>query len=155
MEQEQAAHIRTRARTRAARAVAGQERPIRTSRVQLEPTVEAPLLARRVVEALLDENDSGHFSFSLRLVASELVNNAFLYGSRCEPIRMELELSPAWAEVRIQNIGSRVSITSLRARRRGGGRGLEIVDALADAWSIETGPLGTRVTVRLPVEAGR
>jgi hypothetical protein len=40
----------------------------------------------------------------------------------------------------------------LRTRRREGGRGLEIVDALADAWSIETGPLGTKVTVRLPTE---
>jgi anti-sigma regulatory factor (Ser/Thr protein kinase) len=122
--------------------------------VRLEPSAEAPLLARRAVDALLGETDSGRLSFSLRLVASELVNNAFLHGSRCEPIRMDLELYPAWAELRIQNTGSRVSIKGLRARRRVGGRGLEIVDALADAWSIEAGPFGTTVSVRLPAEPG-
>jgi hypothetical protein len=37
----------------------------------------------------------------------------------------------------------------LRRRRREGGRGLDIVDALADAWSIDTGPLGTTITIRL------
>ena len=38
---------------------------------------------------------------------------------------------------------------NLRTRRPNGGRGLEIVDALADSWSIVSGPRGTTVSVRL------
>ena len=63
-----------------------------------------------------------------------------------------MQLFRDWAELRVQNGGGRLSIKSLRTRRRHGERGLEIVDALADAWSIDTGPLGTKITVRLPVQ---
>jgi anti-sigma regulatory factor (Ser/Thr protein kinase) len=102
------------------------------------------------VEALLEENADKRFAFSLRLVASELIKNAVLYGSDTEPIRMGIRLFPDWAEMWVQNSGKRLSLTSLRTRRRQGGRGLEIVDALADAWSIDSGPSGTKITVRLP-----
>jgi hypothetical protein len=40
----------------------------------------------------------------------------------------------------------------LRSRHGDGGRGLEIIDALADAWSVDTGPTGTTFTVRLPLD---
>ena len=86
------------------------------------------------------------------LVASELVKNAVLYGTEREPIRLELQLFRDWADLCVQNGGGRISMKSLRTRRREGGRGLEIVDALAEAWSIDTGPLGTKISVRLPVE---
>ena len=47
--------------------------------------------------------------------------------------------------------GGRLTLRMLRRRRRDGGRGLDIVDALADGWSIDTGPLGTTVAVRLSI----
>ena len=100
---------------------------------------------------MLGDDRETRFGFYLRLVASELVKNAVLYGSDRESIRMETKLFPDWAELRVQNSGGRFSMRKLRTRRREGGRGLEIVDALADAWSIDTGPLGTKITVRLPV----
>ena len=105
------------------------------------------------MDALLEGSEDARFGFHLRLVTSELVNNAVLYGPQREPIRVELRLFQDWADVCVQNGGARLSIKSLRTRRREGGRGLEIVDALAEAWSIDTGPLGTKITVRLPVEA--
>ena len=73
------------------------------------------------------------FAFYLRLTASELVKNAVLYGSEREPIHLDLKLFQDWAELRVQNGGARLSMKSLREQRRQGGRGLEIVDALADA----------------------
>jgi hypothetical protein len=39
----------------------------------------------------------------------------------------------------------------LRSGRPDGGRGLEIVDALTWGWSIDTGPLETAVSVRVPI----
>ena len=129
-------------------------RPLRVSRVQLTPSPEAPMEARAAVDALLEDRDDASCAFRLRLVASELVNNAVLYGTDRQPIRMELQLSDDWADLCVENGGRRLSLKRLRTRRREGGRGLELVDALAEAWSIHAGPFGTRVTVRLSVEAG-
>jgi DNA-binding transcriptional MerR regulator len=145
--------VRRGVRARAAHNLAGSPRPTRTSRVRLAPSPEAPRHARRAVDELLDECEQPHFAFQLRLVVSELVKNAVVYGSDTEPIRLDLELFEHAAELRVQNAGRRLSMKSLRTRRRDGGRGLEIVDALAESWAIDTGPFGTKVTVRLPIEA--
>jgi transposase-like protein len=146
------AQLRRGARARAAHDLATLPTPVRATRARFEPEPGAPALARRVIDELLAYDDT-RFAFYLRLVASELVKNAVLYGSDREPIRLEAKLFPDWAELRVQNSGGRLSMRKLRTRRREGGRGLEIVDALSDAWSIETGPLGTKVTVRLPAES--
>jgi transposase-like protein/anti-sigma regulatory factor (Ser/Thr protein kinase) len=148
------AQVRRGARARTAHDLAVLPRPTRTSLVQLVPSEHAPLHARRAVDELVEGHDDARFAFYLRLVASELVKNAVLYGSPRDPIRMEAKLFPGWVELHVQNGGGRLSMKNLRTRRRDGGRGLEIVDALAEAWSIDTGPLGTKITVRLPVEAG-
>ena len=145
------AQLRRGARARAAHDLAVAPGPIRTARARFDPRPGAPALARRMIDELVGDYDT-RFAFYLRLVASELVKNAVLYGSDRDPIRIETKLFPDWAELRVQNSGRRLSMRKLRTRRREGGRGLDIVDALAEAWSIETGPLGTKITVRLPIE---
>jgi DNA-binding transcriptional MerR regulator len=148
------AQVRRGARAGAAHRNAVSSRPIRMSRFTLETSHEAPMEARRAVDALLEDRVDDEFAFYLRLVASELVNNAVVYGRTREPIRVELQLFHSCADLCVLNAGSRLSIKRLRRRRRQeGGRGLEIVDALAEAWAIHTGPFGTKVTARLPVEA--
>lgn len=148
------AQLRRGARARAAHDLATLPSPLRTARVRFDPGPEAPGHARRAVEAMLGDGNGNdtRFAFYLRLVASELVKNAVLYGSPREPIRMELRLFPERAELRVSNSGVRLSMRKLRTRRAQGGRGLEIVDALANAWSIETGAFGTKITVELPTE---
>ncbi len=147
------AQVRRGTRARAAHTLAGQPLPLSTSRIRLAPSPEAPRLARRALTELISEVANDRFAFHLRLVASELVKNAVLHGSKREPIRMEATLYPDWVVLEVQNGGGRLSMKSLRNRHHGGGRGLEIVDALADTWSIETGPFGTKIAVRLPIEA--
>lgn len=120
-----------------------------SSSQRLTPTSEGPRLARQAVDALLGSDCDQRFRFNLRLVASELVKNAVLYGSESEAVLLELRLLPLGAELRVRNRGGRLRLTSLRARRRGGGRGLEIVDALAAGLAIETGTRGTSVTALL------
>jgi DNA-binding transcriptional MerR regulator len=138
-------------RARAAHELASRPRPTGASRDRFEPSPTAPADARRAIDALLSGHDDPHFAFQLRLIASELVKNAVLYGSARDPIRMEARLFPAYAELRVQNGGSRLSLKRLRGRAgTGSGRGLEIIDALAEAWTIDTGPRGTKITVRLP-----
>jgi DNA-binding transcriptional MerR regulator len=146
------AHVRRGARASAAHELALVPRPLRTSRIRIRPSPRAPSEARRAIDHLLGDFDHPRFAFYLRLVASELVKNAFLYGSTRDPIVMDAKLFRDQAELRVRNGGERLSLRSLRRRRREGGRGLDIVDALADAWSIETGPPGTTVAVRLSVD---
>ena len=144
--------IRRGLRARAAHDLALTRDPFRTSRTQLEPCPQAPLLARRAVDALLDDQAATRFAFSLRLVASELVNNAVRHGSSRDPIHLELKLYRDRVELQVENSGSRLSIKSLRAKRPQTGRGLDIIDALADAWSINAGPRNTTITVQLAID---
>ena len=145
------AQVRRGARASAAHDLAVIPSPIRTSSVRLEPSTVAPLQARQAIDDLLGECDNPKFAFYLRLVASELVKNAFLHGSARHVIRMDAKLYRDSAELCVQNGGGRLTLRMLRRRRRDGGRGLDIVDALADAWSIDTGPLGTTITIRLSI----
>lgn len=123
---------------------------IATSRLRCAPTLEASQQARRTIDELLRGRCAdARFAFNLRLIASELVKNAVVHSQTSDPVELEVQLYPEWAELQVRNTGGRIQIKSLRSRRRNAGRGLEIVDALADAWSIDTGPRGTCVSVRL------
>jgi hypothetical protein len=130
-------------------------RPVRTVRMRLLPTTGAPESARRAVDGLTADLDDLRFAFFVRLVVSELVKNAVLHGSKRSPISLTAHLFDDCAELAIANGGGRLSLRKMRARRLEGGRGLDIVDELADAWSIDTGPRGTTVTVRLPTDPHR
>jgi anti-sigma regulatory factor (Ser/Thr protein kinase) len=118
--------------------------------MRLPPSVAAPRQARRAISNLLDSSDSDEFAASVALATSELINNAVVHGSRIDAITMEVRQTPDWLEVQVQNRGERLRMTDFRTRRPEGGRGLEIVDALVDSWSIHSLPLGgTKVTIRL------
>jgi anti-sigma regulatory factor (Ser/Thr protein kinase) len=149
------AQTRLGVRAGAAHQAAGFAAPLGSSRVRLLPSAEASLSARRAVDTLLDSVDGRrdeHFAFNLRLVASELVKNAVVHGDASQEIELEIQLYADWAELRVRNRGVRLALRNLRVKRRPGGeggRGLEIIDALADGWTIDSGPIGTSITVRL------
>jgi anti-sigma regulatory factor (Ser/Thr protein kinase) len=125
--------------------------PGRFARVMLEPNVEAPGRARRTVAGFVGASGSETLRFALQLVASELVKNAVLYGSPDEPIRFEVAVHRDWIELRVTNSGDRIVMRELRSRREEGGRGLEIVDALSWGWTIDSGPVETAISVRMPI----
>jgi DNA-binding transcriptional MerR regulator len=142
--------VREGHRAGAAHRAAGSTEPFRSSRIELRPSSEAPLQARRSIDELLDGDRDERFAFFLKLVVGELVTNAVTHGSKHNPIRIESKLFENAAEIRVENTGRRLSIKKLRTRRRHAGRGLEIIDALADAITIDTGPAGTKITARIP-----
>jgi anti-sigma regulatory factor (Ser/Thr protein kinase) len=148
------AQVRSGMRAGAAHGAVPTAVPVTAARLLLLPAAGAMREARHAVDELVAERADGQTAFNLRLVASELVANAVLYGPRDEPIELEIQLYCDCAELKVSNGGSRLRIKSLRSRRRAGGHGLEIVDTLADAWTIEAGPRGTTVTVRLSLASG-
>ncbi len=143
------AQVQRGMRAGAAHLAAKAPRMLATRRLRIESAPEAPLEARRVVDEVVDGTYEDAFCFNLRLIASELVKNAVLYGLESTPVELELQLYPDGVDLRVRNEGGRLRMKNLRTRRPDGGRGLEIVDALADSWSITSGPRGTTVSVRL------
>jgi transposase-like protein/anti-sigma regulatory factor (Ser/Thr protein kinase) len=125
----------------------------RTSRAslhaELPPTAEAPRLARHAVDAVLGPTAEGDTAFFTRLVAAELVSNALLHGKPGESIVLEIDIEAGVRRIRVHNTGIPLTLKRLRRRDPTAGRGFEIVDALASWWNIESGPLGTTVTVVL------
>ena len=145
------AQIRDGVRAGAAHRAIAQTAPLLSRREELPPTAEAPRFARLATDAVASAVDDERFGFMARLVASELVNNAVLHGRAGERIRLDVDLFEGWVRVRVQNVGSRLTLRSLRRRRSDSGRGLDIVDALADGWTIDAGPACTTIEVRLLV----
>jgi hypothetical protein len=142
--------IRLGARASAAHAAAVGGPEQQAIRVELPPGAEAPRLARLAVDAILESSPEQRFAFFARLVAVELVSNAVIHGRPAEPIALEIRLEPSSARLRVHNTGRALKLKELRTRTGPRGWGLEIVDALASSWTIESGPLGTTVTVCLP-----
>jgi anti-sigma regulatory factor (Ser/Thr protein kinase) len=144
--------VRHGARAGAAHQSATLRGPVRSVHLELDPDARAPGRARRSVEELLLGLEDRRFGFFLRLVTSELVSNAVVHAGSREPIGVDVELLGRGARVRVHSRGARFSLKSLRRKRAVGARGLEIVDALAEAWTIDTGPSGTTITARLAVD---
>jgi anti-sigma regulatory factor (Ser/Thr protein kinase) len=118
--------------------------------LSLMPVPGSVRSAREAVELLLaDADPSDELVFALRLVVSELMTNAVEHGSPGEDIHVELTLYRDHAHVSIHNLGGGLDMTRLRRGRPDRGRGLEIVAALSDRWSIDSGRNGTTMTARV------
>jgi DNA-binding transcriptional MerR regulator len=126
---------------------------VRRSRADIPPSPAAPGVARETVEQLLADDGDERLGFFLKLAASELVTNAVRHGSEGDPIDLEVVLADRYGELRVRNGGTPLSLRSLRERRREGGPGLELVEAIASAWAIESGSAGTTITVRVDRDA--
>ena len=119
--------------------------------VALAPVPSSISAARRAVGMLIVDSDpSDEFSFTLRLVVSELMTNAVVHGSAGDEIHLDLTLHRDHAHVSIHNLGAGLEMKKLRLERPNGGRGLEIVAALSERWGFDTGRSGTTMTASVP-----
>lgn len=107
-------------------------------RLRLPKDHKAPLLARAFVRSSLCERHSRETRDEVELLVSELVTNAVLHGGSLVTLDVDCE-SP-------DGISASVSDSSTTwpvARRPGpmdeGGRGLELVDLISDAWGVREG----------------
>lgn len=99
-------------------------------------------IARRLLEQYLNTATDQEIH-DAKTVVSELVSNAFLHGKGT----IALRVSARRGRVRLEVIDEGQHAAD-RARRREGGRGLEIVDELSLAWGAREG--STHVWAELP-----
>jgi len=98
----------------------------------LPRTPEAASRGRRLLERSLPSDVDRQTADDARTVLSELVNNAYVYGSG----EIELRLAVHDGRVRIEVVdqGQGAAVAVRRAGAYGGGQGLRIVQALSADW---------------------
>ena len=111
---------------------------------------QAPASARRAlddVDLTLAEEDRE----SVRLIVSELVTNAVLHGG-CgseAPVRLRIDRRPSSVRMEVVDEGEGFTpVPRVAADRGERGRGLLIVERLAQRWGVDTGR-GTTVWAEL------
>jgi anti-sigma regulatory factor (Ser/Thr protein kinase) len=102
---------------------------------------QAPAAARRVVEGLENAMD-GRRVDEVRLLVTELVTNCVRHAGagKDTPITVSLELTPTVLHVAVSNPGIAFEAPDPLGSPNGateGGRGLVLVDRLAQCWGID------------------
>jgi PAS domain S-box-containing protein len=119
-------------------------------RVELAPKPDAPSRARQAVARLAAEAPEA--IEELKLLATEMVTNSCRHVEAEDAIAVELLIVDGVARLAVTDAGpgfeAKAQSADLDAES---GRGLFIVDALADRWGVETGA-GTRVWAELDLE---
>jgi anti-sigma regulatory factor (Ser/Thr protein kinase) len=128
-----------------------QRRPIgrveHEERISLDPLAASVPAARRFVECALGRWGATEILEDVQLLASELVTNAVLHARTT----VELVLTQAQEMVRLEVHDRRASLESGSPVERG--RGLQLVEGLAQRWGIVDDGSGKVVWLEIPCPA--
>lgn len=120
--------------------------------IALVPT--APGHARRIVNEALADWGLGHLEDTADLIVSELVTNALLHGQ--EPAALTLYTDPdadgGLLFIEVDDAGNHAPQLRDAAGDAEGGRGLVLVDALAEDWGTEATGVGKRVWASISLD---
>lgn len=119
-----------------------------TGRFDLPLDVDAPAAARRGARAMLTGWGYHHRDWldTAMVVISELVANAVRHGGGC----LSLDLHARDGQVTIGVADGSAVLPRRRDADDDGGRGLAVVEALADRWGVHDHHEGKRVWAQLP-----
>lgn len=110
-------------------------------RIAGEP--RSPGIARRFVDEVLHQWDCAELLDSVRLLVSEVVTNAVLHAG--SDVELAVELRPFTIRVSVAD-GSDLPPERRVARdNEESGRGLELVEVLAESWGVDPRPGGGKV----------
>ena len=131
-----------------ARASYGPPRPWMAQRPRvrcaLGPGPTGPACARRTLDAFADEVDADTIAMA-KLVVSELVTNAVVHGGgERSATAVGIWVLSSCVHIEVEDRGA--GFDPRRAQPpldRAGGRGLDVVDHLADSWGVSGGPRTT------------
>ena len=120
--------------------------------VTLPPDTRSPWQARRFVTDVLADEASEPVASTVALLVSEMVTNAVLH-ARTE-ITVSVEYQGDWLRVEVADsspVGPTVRNFTTQAAT---GRGLQLVEELADRWGTEPSPDGKVVWFEVDVTDG-
>ncbi|MGY1698960.1 ATP-binding protein [Geodermatophilus sp. SYSU D00766] len=116
-----------------------------TARVDLPPSARSVPVARHLAREVLLAWDAPQDSADVELLVTELVANVVDHVGGESVLSLELEYSDGWLRIAVAD-GSAVRpvVGELRGDQPRG-RGMQIVDAIADDWGVEDVDGGKRV----------
>ncbi|MCX4448152.1 ATP-binding protein [Streptomyces sp. NPDC058369] len=131
--------------------------PLHEDRLDYTPTARSVTLARRRAARLVGEWGHADRAGEVALLVSELATNALIHGSlRGRLFRVDLILTGGAIRIEVSDPrGERLPGVREAETDECYGRGLVIVDALADRWGVEPRTVGKTVFAELALWATR
>ena len=119
------------------------------ARLDLRPVVASVPLARHVTLDLLRGWRSAHDLDDAALLVSELVSNVVDHVEGEAVLTLELALADRWLRISVADGSSIRPVVRELSEDRPRGRGLQLVEAIADRWGAEDHHGGKRVWFEL------
>jgi anti-sigma regulatory factor (Ser/Thr protein kinase) len=117
----------------------------RSASIDLPPAVGSVIAARRLVRELLRVWDVPHDHEDAALLVTELVSNVVDHVQGEANLTLELSLSDAWLRISVADGSSIRPVVQELSHDRPRGRGMRMVEAIADRWGAEDHQGGKRV----------
>jgi anti-sigma regulatory factor (Ser/Thr protein kinase) len=120
--------------------------------VVLAPRPDRVRHARRMVTTMLRHWQLEHLRDNAELVASELVTNAIQHARDQHPITVTVAHDERWLSIAVKDRSAGLPRTAQASAWHENGRGLLLVEYLAESWFCESHSDGTKtVSCRLPI----
>ncbi|GHF23538.1 hypothetical protein GCM10010359_27130 [Streptomyces morookaense] len=130
--------------------------PVAGSAVSLPASPRSVAAARRFAGRLLAEWGLDDLADDTVLLLSELVTNAVVHGcGGVGDVELSLGRTPAHLLARVTDTGGRAPLCGQAAADSENGRGMWLVEQLADGWGHHASGAGTTVWFTLPLPGPR
>jgi anti-sigma regulatory factor (Ser/Thr protein kinase) len=117
----------------------------RSATIDLPPTVGSVTAARRLVRELLAVWSVPHDREDAELLVTELVANVVDHVRGEADLTLELSVSDTWLRIGVVDGSSIRPVVQELSHERPRGRGMRMVEAIADRWGAEDHKGGKRV----------
>jgi anti-sigma regulatory factor (Ser/Thr protein kinase) len=120
-----------------------------TATVDLRPTARSVPTARRVLGELLMSWAAPHDRQDAELLVSELVANVVDHAGGESVLTLEISLSGTWLRIAVVDGSAIRPVVRELDHEAPRGRGMQLVEAIADRWGAEDHQGGKRVWLEL------
>lgn len=120
-----------------------------TAHLDLLPVVRSVPLARHVTLDVLRSWRSPHDLDDAALLVSELVSNVVDHADTGTALTLELSLAGEWLRISVADGSAIRPVVRELGSDRPRGRGLQLVEAIADRWGVEDHHGGKRIWFQL------
>lgn len=117
----------------------------RSASIDLPPTTGSVVAARRLVRALLAAWSVPHDRADAELLVTELVANVVDHVRGEADLTLELSVSDTWLRIAVVDGSAIRPVVQELSHERPRGRGMRMVEAIAERWGVEDHDDGKRV----------